>query len=37
MQRETLVEMKYVPKNSNPAKNEVIEATKDNVLKTYLS
>ncbi len=36
MLREPLVEMKVDPKNSNPAKNEVIEATKDDALKIYL-
>ena len=34
--REPLVEMKVEPKNSNPAKNEVIEASKDDALKIYL-
>ena len=36
MLREPLVEMKVEPKNSNPAKNEVIEASKDDALKIYL-
>lgn len=36
MLREPLVEMKVDPKNSNPAKNEVIEASKDDALKIYL-
>lgn len=36
MKREVLVEMKVEPKNSNPAKNEVIEATTDNILNNYL-
>lgn len=36
MKRETLAEMKNDPQNSNPAKNEVIEASKDTVLKVYL-
>ena len=30
MLREPLVEMKVGPQNSNPAKNEVIEASNDN-------
>ena len=36
MLREPLVEMKVEPKNSNPAKNEVIEASNDNTLNIYL-
>lgn len=36
MKREPLIEMKIEPKNSNPAKNEVIESTNDTVLQTYL-
>ena len=36
MLRDPLVEMKVEPKNSNPAKNEVIEASKDDALKIYL-
>ena len=36
MLREPLVEMKVEPKNSNPAKNEVIEASNDDALKIYL-
>ncbi len=36
MKREPLIEMKVGPKNSNPAKDEVIEASKDDVLKVYL-
>lgn len=36
MKDELLIEMKLDPKNSNPAKNEVIEASVDTVLKTYL-
>ena len=36
MLREPLVEMKIGPQNSNPAKNEVIEASKDDALKVYL-
>ena len=36
MLREPLVEMKVEPKNSNPAKNEVIEASNDNSLNIYL-
>ena len=36
MLRDPLVEMKVEPKNSNPAKNEVIEASKDDALKFYL-
>ena len=36
MLREPLVEMKVGPQNSNPAKNEVIEASNDNALKVYL-
>ena len=36
MLRDPLVEMKVDPKNSNPAKNEVIEASKDDALKIYL-
>ena len=36
MLREPLVEMKVGPQNSNPAKNEVIEASNDNALKIYL-
>lgn len=36
MKREQLVEMKKDPQNSNPAKNEVIEASNDSVLKAYL-
>lgn len=36
MNRELLVEMKNDPQSSNPAKNEVIEASNDTVLKCYL-
>ncbi len=36
MKSEKLVEMKKGPQNSNPAKNEVIDATNDTVLKVYL-
>lgn len=36
MKEEQLIEMKLGPKNSNPAKNEVIEASGDTVLKAYL-
>lgn len=36
MLREQLIQMKIEPKNSNPAKNEVIEASNDTALKNYL-
>ena len=37
MRREdSLIEMKVTPKNSNPANNEVVQATSDNVLQNYL-
>lgn len=37
MRREdSLIEMKVTPKNSNPANNEVVQATNDNVLQNYL-
>ncbi len=36
MQKESLVEMKIGPQNSNPAKNEVLEASNDNALRVYL-
>ncbi len=36
MKEEMLIQLKVDPKNSNPAKNEVIEASQDTVLKTYL-
>jgi RNA polymerase primary sigma factor len=37
MRREdSLIEMKITPKNSNPANNEVVQATNDNVLQNYL-
>lgn len=36
MLREPLVEMKVEPKNSNPAKNEVIAASNDTTLNLYL-
>ena len=39
MKRESLIEMKVTPKNSNPAKNEVVENanSNDNALQPYLS
>lgn len=37
MRREdSLIEMKVTPKNSNPANNEVVQATNDNVLQNYM-
>ena len=36
MNEELLIKMKVEPQNSNPAKNEVLEASKDSVLKAYL-
>ena len=36
MNEELLIKMKLDPKNSNPAKNEVLEASGDSVLKAYL-
>jgi RNA polymerase primary sigma factor len=36
MNNDKLIEMKVEPKNSNPAKNEVIASTNDNVLQNYL-
>ena len=36
MKKDSLIEMKVQPKNSNPAKNEVIEGSNDNVLQVYL-
>lgn len=36
MLREPLVELKVEPKNSNPAKNEVIEASNESALNVYL-
>lgn len=36
MLREQLIQMKVEPKNSNPAKNGVIEASNDTALKIYL-
>lgn len=36
MKKDSLIEMKVQPKNSNPAKNEVIEGTNDSVLQVYL-
>ena len=38
MKRESLIEMKVTPKNSNPAKNEVVENanSNDNALQSYL-
>lgn len=36
MTKDSLIEMKIGPQNSNPAKNEVLEASKDSVLSTYL-
>ena len=36
MNEELLIKMKVEPQNSNPAKNEVVEASKDSVLKAYL-
>ena len=36
MTKDSLIEMKIGPKNSNPAKNEVLEASKDSVLSAYL-
>lgn len=36
MKREQLIEMKIEPKNSNPAKNEVLENANDNALQVYL-
>lgn len=36
MQKESLVEMKIGPQNSNPAKNEVIEVSGDDTLRLYL-
>lgn len=36
MTKDSLIEMKIGPQNSNPAKNEVLEASKDSVLSAYL-
>lgn len=36
MNREQLIEMKIEPKNSNPAKNEVLQNANDNALQVYL-
>ena len=36
MNEELLIKMKVEPQNSNPAKNEVVEVSKDSVLKAYL-
>ncbi len=36
MNQEQLIELKVGPKNSNPAKNEVLEPSTDTVLKVYL-
>lgn len=36
MKKESLIEMKVLPKNSNPARNEVIEGANDSVLQVYL-
>ena len=36
MKKEQLIEMKKGPQESNPAKNEVIEAANDSVLNVYL-
>lgn len=36
MKKDSLIEMKVQPKNSNPAKNEVIEGTNDSVLQVYI-
>ena len=33
---DSLIEMKVTPKNSNPANNEVVQATNDTVLQNYL-
>lgn len=36
MTKDSLIEMKIGPQNSNPAKNEVLEASNDSVLSAYL-
>jgi RNA polymerase primary sigma factor len=36
MTNDKLIEMKVEPKNSNPAKNDVLSATNDNILQNYL-
>jgi RNA polymerase primary sigma factor len=36
MNNDKIIEMKVSPKNSNPAKNDVVAATEDNVLQNYL-
>ena len=36
MKKDSLIEMKVQPKNSNPAKNEVIEGSNDNVFQGYI-
>lgn len=36
MKEELLIKMKVNPKNSNPSKEEVVEASNDTVLKSYL-